>query len=68
MKHLQEVFDTRIRYVCISSPRNPSPNSCAVYIQIIFDGVVSKKDYFMKRVADLYLVDYNIRMFLGHSL
>ena len=56
MEHLQEVFDRRIRYVCISSPRNPSSNSCAVYIQILFHQRVAKKEYFMERVAGLYTV------------
>ena len=56
LKHLKGLFYGRIRYICISSPRNPSSNSDVVYIQITFHRVVSKKEYFMKRVAGSYKV------------
>ena len=75
-KHLKEVFYQRVQYICISSPRDPSPNPSVVYIQIILHKPINVKAYFMKQVAGLCKLcqwidprlDCQRRVFLDRSL
>lgn len=53
MEHIQEVFDTRIQYICISSAIHPSSHPPTVYIHITLKKRINKKTYFMEKVAGI---------------
>jgi hypothetical protein len=53
MEHIQEVFDKRIQYICISSAINPSSHPPTVYIHITLKKRINKKTYFMEKVAGI---------------
>ncbi|CAF3411030.1 unnamed protein product [Rotaria socialis] len=54
MKHIQNEFNQRIKYVCIASCEHEQLSQYrTVYIQIIFHKVINKKTYFLKAVSEM---------------
>lgn len=53
MEHIQNEFDERIKYVCISSHEDTptSHHHRLIYIQIILKKRVNKKTYFLEAVS-----------------
>jgi hypothetical protein len=53
MEHIQNEFNGRIQYMCISSPKAPQTRRPTVYIQIILHKIINKKTYFLRTVAGM---------------
>lgn len=70
MKHIQNEFDHRIKYMCISSREDEqtSNNHRLIYIQIILKKIINKKTYFLKAVSGAnYMHFINVYILLNCS-
>lgn len=51
LKHIHQVFDERVQYVCIAADKNPLTRSDLVYIHITLHKRTKRRTYFMKPIA-----------------